>query len=371
MSTIPKLPELIQCTRPRLANVEEVIRQGSTEASRDANKECAAIESIEQSRLEGRRILETQLADLKARLYFDRLFGRLPREIRLYMMWFIRPTDLKKLVLSGQSTKEIYERNRRSIWRGIEVEQYQEFRWAFGDSKHRSAIQRQTIKDFLVCRYDPYKMPRIVLEACKLVDHGMFTGACNAGFLQDMSAMLDGNARINPQISRQTLLCLVMLTVWRVSYNGLQLTCHPPAGLRYRLNIRPLTVDERIGIIEQHTAVVQVRIRVSLERLVKKIAIIVVRWAEEENVAPAMMGRWTVDWMEEYLGPEKKDPKMEKNQLGQWIGHLVAGLIFDTVFSQLQVSQVQIIAANVFEQLPIWELTLDSEREEAGSTDNS
>ena len=167
-------------------------------------------------------------------------FRKLPPELILKMMQHIDLSNLENFVTSSEINKCMFEANKNAIYRGMEIEQFPDWKWLFGNTVHRTSAQVQHLKDAISVEYCFGKSrldhELILLETLGVIDNKMFTGVRNIEFLQDMQYRVDTDLgaiksytteqearrttkqiprRTPKQIARRTAMCLRSLSFLR------------------------------------------------------------------------------------------------------------------------------------------------------------
>ena len=248
-------------------------------------------------------------------------FQKLPSELVLKLMQHTRWEDLVRLRKSSAINRSIFKANFKAILRGIEIEQFPEWKWLFGDSKHRTPAQSQHLKDAIGSENQyPAQYPALfgwvhdeqLFEILRMIDKNEFTGVRNVVFLQDMQHRIEVDIKAtesytNMKISRRTAMCLRSLTFQRprivIEKDGTE--CRPIA----------LSWEARSQLINEQPASTQAEFRSIVKIVIEKL------YRELEE--PVL--EWEL-W--HYKNPDNRGRPQE---LKKWISKLVTGLILKGV----------------------------------------
>ena len=281
-------------------------------------------------------------------------FQKLPPELVLKLMQHTRWEDLVDFRDSSATNRSIFKTNLKAILRGIEIEQFPEWRWLFGDSKRRTPAQSQHLKDAifsenqfpatlrLVRGERPFKTLRMIdneftemrdviflqdmqnrigvdikatesyTKILRMIDNNEFTGMRNVIFLQDMQNRIDVDIKATEsytkmKISRRTAICLRSLTSQQpriVNKND---------GTEYQLIVLPW--EARSQLINEQPASTKAEIRsivkIVIEDFYRRLEQLVLEWERRHYRNPDNRGR--------------------PQELKKWMSKLVTGLILETV----------------------------------------
>lgn len=154
-------------------------------------------------------------------------FEKLPSELVLKLMQHTQLQNIVDLIKSSPINRKIFRANDEAVFRGIEIEQFPEWKWLFGDSKYRTSAQSQHLKNAIMSENRPKNLgahgwayDKQLLEFLRLIDNNEFTGVRNVRFLQDMQDYVDLDVKATESyarttIARRTAICLRSLTFRR------------------------------------------------------------------------------------------------------------------------------------------------------------
>jgi len=287
--------------------------------------------------IETTRSLGEKRRQQKCRLRFNQSFGSLPFDIRIHIMRHTRLNDIGYLTRSGMAAGEVFETHEKAVFRGMEVEQFSEFAWLFGDSTRRSPKQKETLKVCMASGYFPEKSIKLI-EAFTMVDDDAFAGRTYIGVLQMLSDCINMMVDSHDVAGRKAL-CITMFSFRRVMRIEIQESTgqtgsKDSAGPRYQISREVIPMEERLELLKTQSVATQAAMRALLERGVLKIFECLNQFAKEtdEDTFVPLMGEQTVDWIWWYLGPDKVDHQMKKQEMGPWMAKLAVGYILHSLF---------------------------------------
>ena len=152
-------------------------------------------------------------------------FRKLPSELILKLMQHIDLSNLLDLANSSMITQCIFRANETAIYRGMEIEQFSDWKWIFGNTVHRTSAQVQHLKDAISVEYffgaTGLPCEERLLKLLRIIDNKKFTGIQNVMFLQDMQDRVDTDidaieSYTTKQIARRTAICLRSLGFQRL-----------------------------------------------------------------------------------------------------------------------------------------------------------
>ena len=249
--------------------------------------------------------------------------GELQPELILKLMQHIHLQDLHDFANSSARNRNIFKANGTAIYRGIEIEQFPDWKWIFGDTMHRTPAQLQHLKDAVSVEY-PFQESGLeymenFLQLLRTIDDNNFTGTQNVLFLQYMQDMVDMDLEaINPyasiKIARRTAICLRSLSFQRPKVvqekdrveNGPLVQC------------QSLPWEARSQLITEQPASIQAEIRSILMTVIDNLY----QWLE----------RILIGWAFDHYGSPGHHRKPE--EVKKWKSKLVTGLTLDVVAPQ-------------------------------------
>ena len=231
-------------------------------------------------------------------------FDRLPSELILKLMQHTHVLSLGHLVKSCKINKSIFDANENAVMRGVEIEQFLEWKWLFGDSKHRTPAQSQHLKSGFIDGFsqnpcDPrWKYDKRVIQALQRIDDNKFTGLMNVMFLQEIQDRLDNDItvmesymaeKMATKITRRTAMCLRTLSF--------RIPSIPEAGEDdVRSTFVPSIVtreqrwEARSQLIIEQPASIQAEIRFILQTLIDdlyhKVQMVLMKWTLDHYRTP-------------------------------------------------------------------------------------
>ena len=139
-------------------------------------------------------------------------FDKLPSELILKVMQHTHITSLRGFVNSSKINRSIFDANSNAIFRGMEIEQFSEWKWLFGDSNHRTPTQSQYLKGGFINSVHWWREERGI-EVLQMINDNRFTSQKNVMFLQTIQNCLDmdmqaAEAYMATKIARRTAMCL-------------------------------------------------------------------------------------------------------------------------------------------------------------------
>lgn len=244
-------------------------------------------------------------------------FQKLPSELVLKLMQHTRWENLDEFSQSSAINRSIFNANEKAVFRGIEIEQFPEWKWLFGDSKHRTPAQSQHLKDAVFsANQDPPPFGWLhgeqLFKVLRKIDNDEFTGVENVMFLQDMQDRLDVDIKATEsytemKISRRSAVCLRSLTFQRPKI------VNEKGGTEYR----PIALswEARSQLISEQPANTQAEFRsimqIVIEKLYRELEQLVLEWERRHYRNPDNRGR--------------------PQELKKWMSKLITGLILEEV----------------------------------------
>ena len=250
-------------------------------------------------------------------------FEKLPSELIVKVMQHTHLKDLLDLVNSSETNQSIFEANINAIYRGIEIEQFSDWKWLFGDTMHRTLAQSQHLKDAITveCVFQHFGAPgqswhEQLHDILRTVDDKSFTCLQNVMFLQDMQDFVDMDieateAYTHQRITRRTAICMRSLTFQRPA----TLKEEQPTGDEPFVHYLPLLWEARSQVIREQPASIQAEIRLILEDVIigfyRRLEEVLTRWTHRHYGNP---------------GNHRKPQELKK-----WMSALVTGHIIEEV----------------------------------------
>ena len=284
-----------------------------------------------------RKIHGTRQQRLKKQKQRPSPFEKLPTELVLTLMRHTHLRDLPDLIRSSATNQCIFKANEKAVIRGIEIEQFPDWRWLFGDSKYRTSAQMQHLKDAILSEnqiQNPgshgWVYDEDLLGILKMIDKNEFTGVRNVMFLQDMQDRVDADIKvtesyIGAKMARRTAMCLRSLSFQRPSI--------VKEGILTVVNLHLLPWKARSQLINEQPASIQAEIRGILKIFVQDL------FLEFPEVA--------VQWMGEHYGTTGQYHKLQQ-EARKWMSKLVTGLILEMVIPQWRTETPESSPASCF-----------------------
>ena len=216
-------------------------------------------------------------------------FERLPTDLIVLVMWHTRIGDLQNFIKTGKSVNQIFEENKTSIFKRVQIRQFPEFSGWFGDlpgfdgsilGKSRTSEQIQCLQRLVICLFGHRAIAapsnqRAFQEFMFLLDR--YGGWRYLYVLQAMKNRMEGDAKklwkasnvqvhpMSKELAKSTMLCLS-----RMSWRGSRLL--EVLGEEYTALDLPDIVKGRLQLFQQEPQIVQKTILATLELLVCRIA---------------------------------------------------------------------------------------------------
>ncbi|MCJ1458395.1 hypothetical protein MMC28_008767 [Mycoblastus sanguinarius] len=208
----------------------------------------------------------------------------LPNEIMLHIIRHMDPHDIRSFRLSGEVPNQISRVHDRACRRGMELEQFSEYKWLFGDSTKRSPTQIQHMRDAVIhCHLNEPTHPKAstvnpsLRRMLDLVDSDQCDGWVFLCFLKQTQIMLDWDlacfetcARM--KIKRRAAIVFQRLTIQRMRASESQSLIRPPEGPPQEPSFRHWSMKERMAFLNEQPLDIQREICLALERVVSGVA---------------------------------------------------------------------------------------------------
>ena len=290
-------------------------------------------------------------------------FKKLPSDVLLDIMRRTSRDDFVSLMEASPAAEDVYSGNANACLRGMEVEQCGQQKWLFGDSKHRTAEQKQALKDWIGTYYYTFRERCTVVGDFGRIDDGKLTGPESLKYLLQVQESLVGFTKslediTHNKITSRTALCLLALSMKKAtvvksaSYNWV---LGPHRGLMVSLSKMPS--EDRIDLFKRQPPTTQNEIRGIFEKIIVPIA------SEIMDVSLA-------DWVREYYIHSSELWK-EEEEMGAWLTSLAVGMVMQTVLEHPGASMGSwmsrcsgILGASRVESIMIREEELEAQSEE-------
>ncbi len=302
-------------------------KQQKTQQERDVfiERVTKALKKLNPQRLNklnDRRLRKLNDRRLKKQMQRLSPIQRLPSDLILELMRHTSVQDLYSLVNSSAIHRRIFKKNKGAVFRGMETEQFSEWKWLFGNSKHRTSAQTQILKDamFEVCAKDPqehaWACNEEYIRALQMIDENNFTGTILIMFLEHMQKCLDTDliateSYTRTKIARRTGMCLSSLSFQRADVIEME------NGTEQERMVKRLGLqwEARSQLIREQPAGVQEEIQSILNSIIEDV------YAQVQGI----LIRWAARY---YNNPgNHRRPR----QVRKWMSKMVAGLVLEEV----------------------------------------
>ncbi|KAL9066966.1 MAG: hypothetical protein Q9161_007210 [Pseudevernia consocians] len=256
-------------------------------------------------------------------------FEKLPSDLVLKLMQHTNLSNVHNLINSSAINKNIFKANEKSVFRGMEIEQFPEWKWLFGDSKQRTLAQSQHLKEATLselseeCFYNPgdhgWAYDKQVLNVLQRIDNNEFTGVRNLEFLQHMQDRLDVDIDLTEsftkmKIARRTAICLRSLGFQRPAIvNEENRTEYGPL-----INAARIPWEARSQLVNEQPASTRAEIQSVLKIVVETLS----------HRVQELVNCWI--WWYHRTPDNDREPQAVK----KWMSKLVTGLILEKVVPQ-------------------------------------
>ncbi len=251
-------------------------------------------------------------------------FKDLPCDVLLDIMRQTRCGDFINLMEVSPAAEEVYSGNENACIRGVEVEQYSQLKWLFGDSRQRTSEQKQAFKDWIGTYYYVSRQEDTVVEDFRRIDDGKLTGPRSLKYplgvqesLGDFIKSLKDTTGI--QMTCRTALCMQALSMKRAElveamvfnrargHHKTQLVC-----------LSEMPSEDRISLFKGQPATTQNEIRRIFEKIVT-------------HIARVLMNPSVADWAENYYSRGANHSSKRLKEMGAWLISLVVGMVTQVV----------------------------------------
>lgn len=252
-------------------------------------------------------------------------FKNLPSDVLLDIMRQTSRDDFVGLMEASPAAEDVYSVNESACMRGIEVEQCGHQKWLFGDSKHRTAEQKQALKDWIGTYYYTSGERDIVVEDFGRIDDGKLTGPESLKYALRVSESLVGFTKslediTHSKITSRTALCLQALSMKKaiVVESSWEDGARGPYWVPDMVSLSKAPSENRIRLFKRQPPTTQNEIRRIFEKIITPIA--------------SEMMDWTMaDWVRDCYNQRTSDLRKELKELGAWLTSLAVGLVMQEV----------------------------------------
>ncbi len=251
-------------------------------------------------------------------------FKNLPCDVLLDIMRQTRCGDFVDLMEVSPAAEDVYSENETACVRGIEVEQYSQLKWLFGDSRHRTAEQKQAFKDWIGTYYYVPKQEDTVVEDFGRIDDGRLMGPLSLKYplwvqesLGDFIKSLEDTTGI--AMTSRTALCMQALSMKRAEL--MEITVFDRVRGRHKTRLVYLSEmpsEDRISLFKRQPATTQDEIR----RIFEKIITYITRVSMDLSMA---------GWVTDYYSQRANNNSKELKEIGAWLTSLGVGLVMQVV----------------------------------------
>ena len=294
-------------------------KQQKTQQERDVfiERVTKALKKLNPQRL--KKLNDQRLKKQKQRLS---PIQKLPSDLVLELMRHTNVQDICSLVNSNLIHRRIFKKNKGAVFRGMETEQFSEWNWLFGNSKHRTSAQTQILKDamFEVRAKDPqehaWACNEEYIRALQMIDENNFTGTPLIMFLEHMQKCLDTDliateSYTRTKIARRTGMCLSSLSFQRADVIEME------NGTEQERMVKRLGLqwEARSQLICEQPASVQEEIKSIFNSIIEEVS------AKVQGVL--------IGWAAWYYG--NPGTHRRPQQVRKWMSKMVAGLVLEEV----------------------------------------
>ena len=251
-------------------------------------------------------------------------FKNLPCDVLLDIMRQTRCDDFVNLMEVSPTAEDVYSGNGNACIRGIEVEQYSQLKWLFGDSRHRTTKQMQALKDWIGTYYYVSREEDTVVEDFGRIDDGKLTGPGSLKYLLriqeslgDFIKSLEDTTGI--EMTYRTALCVQALSMKRAEL--VEVTVFDRSRGNHEIQLVCLVdmpSEYRISLFKGQPATTQDEIR----RIFQKIITPIARASMDLSVA---------DWVRYYYSEGANNSSKELKDMGSWLTSLCVGMVMQVV----------------------------------------
>ncbi|KAK0517539.1 hypothetical protein JMJ35_000694 [Cladonia borealis] len=252
-------------------------------------------------------------------------FKALPCDVLLDIMRQTRCGDFGNLMEVSPAAEDLYSGNESACIRGIEVEQYSQLKWLFGDSRQRTTEQKQALKDWIGTYYYASEDEDTVVEDFGRIDDGKLTGPRSLKYprwvqmsLGDVIKFLQGTTGI--EVTCRTALCMQALTVKRAELVETTLVNRARGHQKTQLvRLSEMPSEDRIRLFKRQPATTQNEICRIFEEIISPIA-------------KVTMDRSVASWVRHYYSEwAADDPSKDFEEMGTWLTSLSVGMVMQVV----------------------------------------
>ena len=232
--------------------------------------------------------------------------------------------DFVNLMKVSPAAEDVYSGNESACIRGIEVEQYNQLKWLFGDSRRRTKEQKQAFKDWIGTYYYASTQEDTVVEDFGRIDDGELTGPRSLKYpirvqesLGDFIKSLEDTTGI--EMSCRTALCMQALSMKRAKL--VETTLFNRARGHHKTQLvwlSEMPPEDRISLFKGQPATTQHDIRRIFDKIISPIA-------------GACMDLNVADWVEDYYSRWANNPPKELKEMGTWLTSLCVGIVMQVV----------------------------------------
>ena len=247
-------------------------------------------------------------------------FRNLPSDVLFEILCHTNRDDFVGLMEASPAAEDLYSGNANACIRGMEVEQCGQQKWLFGESRHRTAEQKQALKDWIGTYYYTLRERDTVVEDFGRIGDDKLTGPESLKYPLRVQESLVGFTKslediTHNKISSRTALCLQALSMQKATV-VLGTSYSRPHRVRM-VSLSKTPPQDRIRLFESQPVETQSEIRRIFEKIITPIA-------------NEMMDSTTADWVREYYSSSIYVWK-KLEDMGAWLTSLAVGLVMQTV----------------------------------------
>ena len=265
-----------------------------------------------------------------SQLQFNQFFCKLPFELILHVL---RHTHIKKLwrvINSGEVADEVFRTSRIAVFRGMEVEQFSELKWLFGDSIHRTPAQQQDLNDCIASVVPGSQTVKYIFHVIRLFEDGAAADPHYIQLLQKIADHVSTVAELH-SITRRAALCLMMISSQRTRFccrsKGRETSTGEANQTGHQVHIKGIPMRDRLNLVRMQSKVIKIELRRTIERGILKFT--------HRGATYTTMGELTVKWLRCYYSSERVDHKMTPQEMGTWITELAASSVLGIILQDL------------------------------------
>lgn len=251
-------------------------------------------------------------------------FKDLPCDVLLDIMRQTHCGDFVNLMEVSPAAEDVYSGNESACIRGIEVEQYSQLKWLFGDSRQRTTGQKQAFKDWIGTYYYAAGEEDTVIEDFGRIDDGKLTGPRSLKYPLWVQKSLGNYMKLvkdttGLEITCRTALCMQALIMKRAELVEKTLVSRARGHHKTQLVcLSEMPSEDRISLFKEQPATT----RNEICRIFEKIILPIARETLDLSVAA---------WVRDYYTRWLSTPSVELEDMETWLTSLSVGLVMQVV----------------------------------------